>query len=333
MIFDPGTKDRRIQSRLKQLSHHGSSLNRPECVLCTSDGSLYSADWRGGVCRIAADGTETLFLARNPPVELLPNGIALLEDGSFLIANIGDDGGVWRLFRDGRVEPFLTEVEGQRLPSCNFVMVDAVGRVWVTVSTRLQPRARAYRKDIADGYIVMVDNNGARIAAEGLGYTNEAQFDPAMEWLYVNETFARCLTRFRVNEEGQLSNRELVIRFGEGTFPDGLGFDEEGGVWVVSIISNRVIRLSPDGSAEVILEDSDPEHLDWVESAYENNEMNRPHLDTVISSTLRNVSSIAFGGPARQTAFLGCLLGQRIVSFETPFVGAKPVHWHWNLPN
>lgn len=331
MTFDTDARSGNTRVGLEQLNHHGIDLNRPECVLCTSDGSLYTADWRGGVCRIGPDGTETLILARNPPVEILPNGIAILKDGSFLLANIGDAGGVWQLFQDGRVEPFLTEVNGRRLPSCNFVMVDALGRVWITVSTSLQPRARAYRKDVADGYIVMVDGQGAKVVAENLGYTNEAQFDPRMEWLYVNETFARCLTRFRVSDKGQLFDREIVVRFGKGTFPDGLAFDEQGGVWVVSIISNRVFRIYPDQSVDVILEDSNTEHLDWIELAYENNAMNRPHLDKIVSSQLRNISSIAFGGARRQTAFLGCLLGQQVVSFETPYVGAKPVHWDWNL--
>src|SRR3546814_3897147 len=42
-------------------------------------------------------------------------------DGAFLIANLGESGGVWRLRPDGRCEPLLLEVDGVRLPSVNFV--------------------------------------------------------------------------------------------------------------------------------------------------------------------------------------------------------------------
>jgi hypothetical protein len=75
----------------------GAGLHRPECVVIDRDRSLYVPDWRGGVTRIATDGSQQTWLARDPPVELRPNGIEILPDGSFLLANLGDAGGVWRL--------------------------------------------------------------------------------------------------------------------------------------------------------------------------------------------------------------------------------------------
>jgi sugar lactone lactonase YvrE len=44
----------------------------------------------------------------------------------------------------------------------------------------------------------MVDTRGARIVADGLGYTNECAIDISGQWLYVNETFSRRLSRFPV---------------------------------------------------------------------------------------------------------------------------------------
>jgi sugar lactone lactonase YvrE len=98
---------------------------------------------------------------------------------------------VWRLGQDGACAPFLREVDGMRLGSTNFVGVDPKGRIWAAVSTRREPRQRAYRGDVADGYIVLVDGDGARIVADEIGYTNESIVDPSGEWLIVNETFAR----------------------------------------------------------------------------------------------------------------------------------------------
>jgi len=260
-----------------------------------------------------------------------PNGIALMKDGSFLLANLGEEGGVWRLWRNGDLEPVLTEIKGKKMPPSNFVMVDRLGRFWITVSTTRTPRALGYRKDVADGFIVVLDEQGPRIVAEGLGYTNEALFDAGMEWLYVNETFARRLSRFRVRDDGTLFDRETFFEFGAGTFPDGLGFDESGGVWVVSIVSNRVLRLSPTGKCDVIVEDANTLHLEEVELAYQNGTMGRPHLDNISSQKLRNITSIAFGGEGRRTAWLGCLLGSGLARFESPWAGIRPVHWHWNF--
>ena len=48
------------------LRFRGRGLVRPECVLATADGSLYTADWRGGVAQTRPDGTQALFAAGLP---------------------------------------------------------------------------------------------------------------------------------------------------------------------------------------------------------------------------------------------------------------------------
>jgi sugar lactone lactonase YvrE len=315
--------------RLDDLAWTGRGLNRPECVLACSSGDLYTADWRGGVALIRPDGSQSLFLGQ--PVDgepLKPNGIALLPDGSFLLAHLGAErGGVFHLRRDGQTAPWLLRVDGVDLPPTNFVVQDAAGRWWITVSTRLAPRALGYRRSCNDGFIVLVDGQGARIVADGLGYTNECLVDAAGEWLYVNETFARRLSRFALRRDGSLGPRETVTEFGPGTFPDGLALDVEGGLWVTSIVSNRLIRIAPGGEQTVWLEDNEPEHLAWVEQAYERSEMGRPHLDGVKSRVLRNISSLAFGGPDLRTGYLGCLLGDSLATLTMPVAGQPPAHW------
>lgn len=316
----------------ESLAFVGSGLNRPECVLSTAHGDLFTADWRGGVAHILPSGEQRLYRGVTPDGrELRPNGIALNADGSFLVADLGTElGGVFRLERDGRVSVFVDRVDGVDLPPSNFVFTDHDGRTWITVSTRKVPRADAYRKAVADGFIVMVDAKGARIVADDLGYTNEAAVDPGGRWLYVNETFARRLSRFPILASGDLGRREVVTKFGAGTFPDGLAFDVEGGVWITSIISNRIIRVHPDGRQELILEDADAEHVAWVEQAFQNDELGRPHLDKVKSQRLKNLSSLAFGGPDLRTAYLGCLLGDSIATLRLPIAGHPLAHWNYH---
>lgn len=309
----------------------GTELARPECVLATASGSLYVADWRGGVTHIAADGKQQRFLGQLPDGgALLPNGIALLPDGSFLVTHLGADrGGVYRLTRAGEITPWLLMVEGLPMPPTNYVVQDRNGCTWVTVSTRRTPRALGYRREGGDGFIVCVDPQGrARVVAEALGYTNEVALDPSGCWLYVNETFARRLSRFALLAGGTLGPRETVTTFGPGTFPDGLAFDEEGHCWVVSIVSNRLIRVAPDGTQTLWLEDATTDHLSWVEAAYASGTMDRPHLDRSSSRVLKNISSIAFAGSDRRTAVLGCLLGDRLATLRLPVAGLAPIHWN-----
>ncbi len=310
----------------------GSGLVRPECVLATANGDLYSADWRGGVAHLAPDGAQHLYTGRLPDGSALrPNGIALLADGSFLLTQLGTDaGGVYRLTRDGTVAPWLVQVDGQPLPPTNFVLRDASGRTWVTVSTRLSPRSLGYRRSCNDGFIVCVQPDGqAWVMADGLGYTNEVALHPSGQWLYVNETFARRLSRFALHANGSLGPKEVVTEFGPGTFPDGLAFDEDGHAWVVSIVSNRLIRVAPDGTQTVWLEDADAAHVASVEAAFEADRMDKSHLDANPSRSLRNISSIAFTSADRRTAVLGCLLGDSLTTLRLPVAGVAPAHWNF----
>jgi len=319
------------QIGLSDVGFIGHGLVRPECVLATASGDLFASDWRGGVAAVLRDGSQTLFAGTLPGGRpLRPNGIALRADGSFLLADLGETaGGVFALIRDGTVRPFLERVDGLDLPPTNFVAEDRAGRVWITVSTTRVPRALGYRHDVADGFIVLVDNEGARIVADGLGYTNEALVSPDGAWLYVNETFGRRLTRFRLRGDGSLAARETVTTFGTGTYPDGLAFDANGDVWITSIVSNRVIRVSRDGTQTLMLEDADEAHVRWAEQAYLAGELGRAHLDKRAGRFLANISSLAFGGPDLRTAYLGCLLGDSIATFRAPVAGHPPVHWSW----
>ncbi len=352
---------------LDEIQIIGSNLQRPECVLCTRAGNLYTSDWRGGVSIIHPNkrserghpcphlsnskqttgaraslpasfnhksyqnAKQTTILPKNNQFQVKPNGIALMPDGSFLIAHLGPkEGGVYRLTREGELTPFLLEVNGEPLPPTNYVHLDHKGRIWITVSTRKVPRNLGYRPDVSDGFIVLVDKQGARIVADNLGYTNECIVHPSGRWLYVNETFTRKLSQFEIDETGNLSNKQTVTEFSEGTFPDGLAFDQEEGIWITSIVSNRVIRVDQNGNQEIVLEDNDPDHVTWVEKAFQAGEMGRSHLDGIKSKCLKNISSLAFGGDDFKNAFLGCLLGDSLAMFRTEIAGYPPVHWEYD---
>lgn len=318
---------------LSKVSEYGHDLNRPECVLCLASGDLFVSHKGAGVTHIAPDGRQHIIGHANDVGghELVPNGIALLPDGSFLIANIGEAGGVWRLQRDGTIEPYLLEADGEPLAAANFVMNDERGRVWITVSTRKQPRYLAYSADVADGFVVLADERGARIVADGCVFTNELRLAADGRNVYVSETFARRISRFPVRTDGTLGSREEFATFGYGTFPDGIAFDEEDHLWVTSIVSNQLIRIAPNGRSDVLLEDSVAEHVDAVERALAEGRMGREHFYTIKSRRLRNIASVAFGGPDRRTVYLGSLMGTTLAMLRSPVPGRKPVHWNYRL--
>ncbi len=320
------------------ITWRGNALVRPECVLATARGDLYTSDWRGGVAHLRADASQALYACASLPASTdrpaRPNGIALRANGNFLLADLGEElGGVFELTRRGEIREVLTRVDGVDVPPSNFVTEDAQGRMWLTVSTRLKPRARAYNDKVADGFIVLMDGKGARIVADGLGFTNEALVAPDGQWLYVNETYHKKLSRYPLRADGSLGAKEVVTNFGFGAFPDGFAFDSRGCIWVTCVVGNQLLRVLPDGSQQVVLEDGDPEYVRWVEDAYATATLGRVHMDRKHTTTLKNISSIAFGGADLRTVYLGCLAGDAIASFrlpdDLPLAGHPPVHWRY----
>jgi sugar lactone lactonase YvrE len=305
----------------------GSALRRPECVLPTRSGAVVVPNWDGGVSIVRADGTSYALLASAGRETLRPNGIEMLEDGSFLLANLHDTGGIWRLARDGAIEPWLLEVDETPLPPANYVTTDARARTWISVSTTLVPRQNAWRPDVADGFIVLLDRRGARIVADGLHYTNECRPDPSGRWLYVVETFGRRLSRFPIGASNDLGPRETVLTFGRGTWPDGFAFDQEGAIWITSLISNRLLRWTAD-TIVTVLEEINQDRVDEVERAFVEKRMAAEHLGPIPGTELQHVTSIAFGGADLRTAYVGCLHTSCIFRFRSDVPGIAPASWN-----
>jgi sugar lactone lactonase YvrE len=142
---------------------------------------LFCSDWSeaGGVSIVSPEGQVNRILSNESEFIVRPNGIAVESNGSFLLAHLGaEEGGIFRLHPDGELESVLSEVEGAALEPSNYIHIDQQDRLWITISTRKTPRAKAYTSDVTDGYIVLVDKSGARVVADNLGYTNECLVHP-----------------------------------------------------------------------------------------------------------------------------------------------------------
>jgi sugar lactone lactonase YvrE len=315
----------------------GGDLNRPECVVAHRSGWLFAPCWNdpGGVSAISPDGRVSNILAEahddGIDMPLRPNGIALEEGGTFVIAHMGPQrGGVYRLTPEGRVTCITDRVGEELMLPVNYAVGDSHGRYWLTVSTSKVPRMKDYRPDARSGYVAVHEHGKTRIVADGLGYTNECLLSQDERTLWVNETFARRLTAFDVTEEG-LTNRRTLAQFGHGTFPDGLTETVDGSILVTSIVSNRILQVSSDGHVEILLEDVDPGHLEVVERIFQDGKMDSSHLGEVRSRRLENISNIAFGGDDLRTIYLGCLLGDRLSAFRSDLAGRPLPHWNVDI--
>lgn len=318
----------------------GEGLERPECILAERDGTLWSADGRGGVVRIDPDGAQTLILQSTRAVNVarsfedryvntagsLPNGLAFDADGSFLIANFGTDS-LERMTRDGKTTTLLNAIDGKPLGKANFVTRDSKGRLYLTVTTRMVPWTRHVETMSHDGYIALIDERGARIVADGLCGTNELRFDLQERFLYVAETTARRISRFEVRDDGTLSDRETYGPDTVGGFCDGIAFDAAGNLWSTLIMADRLIALTPRGDVLVLLDDGDPAGTAALDAAWVEGKVT-PEIMAGASGTLCPwMASVTFGGPDLKTVYLGSLRGDRIPFFRSPVAGLPLMHW------
>jgi gluconolactonase len=325
------------RSTIKNIGH---DLRRPECILAEPDGTLWSADARGGVMRIAPDGAQQL-IAQNPenglgadasPEQLimggtLPNGLAFDREGNIVIANFGTDA-IELMSRDGRSRTLYDSIDGRPLGKANFVLTDSRGRIWFTVTTRMDPWTRSINEKTADGYIGLIDASGIRIVADGFVGTNEIRFDASEDWLYVVETNARRISRLRVQEDGSVSKREVFGPDNLGGTPDGFAFDSFGNLWVTLVMTERLIALTPSGAVLTLLDDGNPEAVKAYDEHFYAGTMT-PEVMAACKGTIAPwMASITFGGPDLKTVYLGSLMGNTIASFRSPVAGLPLSHWH-----
>ena len=326
----------------------GQGLQRPECILAESDGTLWAADARGGVTRIAANGsqrfigqhTDTRFAAREITTAkdvdakyttgTLPNGLAFASNGDILISNFGTDV-LEVMTRSGESRVLFDRIDGMPIGKVNFVLRDSRDRVWLTVSTRVNPWTTAAASRVRDGYIAVVEGDRLRVVADGFYFTNEVRLDAIEEWLYIVETTGPHITRMRLDESDasavRLVDREVFGPSHLGGFPDGIAFDAHGNLWCTLIMVDQLIALTPQGNKRLLLDDGNPEASAVL--------LKRMAAGTIRTKDMQNargtlapwMASITFGGPDLRTVYLGSLMGTRIPFFRSPVAGLPMVHW------
>lgn len=324
------------------LQYIGEGLQRPECILAERDGTLWSADSRGGVVRIRHDGTQEIVTQRISDyfadagdeatrylTGTLPNGLAFAPNGDILISNFGTDR-LEVMTRFGESHVLADSIEGEAIGKVNFVLRDSKGRIWITVSTRIKNWMHALRTDLYDGYIARYIDGRFRIMADGFQFTNEIRMDANEEWMYAVETTGGHIRRMRVREDGTLGTPEVFgpSSLGKGAWPDGIAFDSIGNLWGTCVYSDKLWALTPQGDLRVFLDEGDPVKVNALEQQF----LAGVVTQDVLFSTGRGIApwmaSVTFGGADLQTLYIGSLRGQRIPYFRAPAPGLPMVHWH-----
>jgi sugar lactone lactonase YvrE len=186
------------------------------------------------------------------------------------------------------------------------------------------------RRDLPDGYVARYEDGAFRIVADGFHFTNEIRFDAKEEFLYVVETTGGHITRLRVDDDGEVREREIFgpSSLGQGAWPDGIAFDTYGNLWGTLVYSDKLFVLTPQGDLRVLLDEGDPVKVDALERAFCEGRVTEPVLFATGRGVAPWMASVTFGGSDLQTLYIGSLKGDRIPYFRAPAPGLPMVHWH-----
>ncbi len=320
----------------------GEGLQRPECILAEKDGTLWSADARGGVVRIDANGNQTVITQSHSAEAFqssdddaqkfvdgtLPNGLAFASNGDILISKFGTDC-VERMTRTGDTEVMFDSVDGEPIGKVNFVCRDSKDRIWITISTMLHDWPKAINKDLVDGRVLLYEEGkGVRIVADDVHFSNECKLDKNEEYLYVVQTCGRNIARYRIKEDGSLGPKEIYGPNDHGRLIDGIAFDAHGNLWGTHVMNDGIFAIKPDEDLHIIFDDSSPEEVKMLDDAFQAGTVDTELLLQCGGGIATWCASITFGGQDLKTVYVGSLRATNIPYFQSPVAGLPMVHWN-----
>lgn len=164
-------------------------------------------------------------------------GFTIQADGALLLFM---ERGRVEIWRDGQATTIIDELPAERGTRFNDVIADPAGRVFCGTMPDEQGRARLYRLE-TDG--------GIALALDGLGQANGMGFTPDRQGLYLTDTRANTITRFRYDQRsGELSDPQIVVQL-PGEYPalDGLTIDKDGYLWAAHYGGGCLVRYDDQG--------------------------------------------------------------------------------------
>lgn len=197
-----------------------------------SEQLLYAGGEGGQIYRFGLEGGSIETVCTVPGGSML--GVALDGSGAVYACDVGNRC-IQQIAPDGSIRRY-----GGAMKHPNFPVFGADGALWVSDSGGWGR---------ANGGVVRIDPDAStERVLDGLHFANGLALQDG--WLYVVESTWPRIVRVPVSGGAP----EPVVVF-DRVVPDGLAFDIDGGLWIGCWQPNRVYRLAPDGTLDVIVDD------------------------------------------------------------------------------
>ena len=223
------------------------------------DGNLYYVGWVSNTLS-KWDGKTTTVLNHTPGCG--HNGLALTKQKTFLLACTEEHGAILELDLTGKqLRRWDADKNGKPFEGgINDIVVTANGGAYATV---FGPYADLPTSVV--GKIVYLAPGAEQWVevAEDLNYANGIAVSPDQKTLYVSETVGNCMLKFKINDDGSLSNRSnfallnLLTRNKNESWwigPDSMKVDSMGNIYVAQWFGGKVLKISPEGKVLHVFE-------------------------------------------------------------------------------
>lgn len=200
----------------------------------SSTGHVYVVNFgdQGTIGKVDQQGNASLFVQL--PEGSIGNGIRFLSNGNMLIADYTGHNLLRVDMTDNTIdvwahEPGMNQPNDLAITDKDVVFAsdpnwkESTGNIW-----RVEP----------DGKVIRLESN--------MGTTNGIEVSPDQSRLYVNESVQRNVWVYDLSEEGDISNKRLLIKF-EDFGMDGMRCDIKGNLYITRHGKGTVAVISPDG--------------------------------------------------------------------------------------
>jgi sugar lactone lactonase YvrE len=169
-----------------------------------------------------------------------PAGMGFMPDGRLLLASALDKK-LWWVLDGGELE-LAVDLSAKVKGLLNDMVVDGTGRAWVGDTGFDLLKGEPER---TGSLLSWAPGSPVRVATEEVLFPNGIAIAPDHRTLYLAETFGSRVSAFRMQGDGQLSERRVHAGL-EGR-PDGLCLDLEGALWVPLLWQQEFHRIASDG--------------------------------------------------------------------------------------
>ena len=216
------------------------------------DGNLYYVGWVSNTLS-KRDGKTTTVLNHTPGCG--HNGLALTKQKTFLLACTDEHGAILELDMTGKqLRRWDADKDGKPFDGgINDIVVTANGGAYATVFGPYKDLPTSVVGKVL--YLAPGGENWVEVAGD-LNYANGIGVSPDQKTLYVSETVGNCMLKFKINDDGSLSNRSnfallnlLIPNKVESWWlgPDSMKVDSKGNIYVAQWFGGKILKISPDG--------------------------------------------------------------------------------------